>query len=255
MATLIANTTAASPSSSAALAASSFAALASALEQQLQAQQINFSQRTTILLDLDETLIHSSFEEPEFYSFSLSIPFNEDNYDIFVQVRPGAENFLKTLCGLCCNSDDSNPAHNGGYIFDVFIFTASMAEYAIPVMQRIAPWFPSSRVLTRQHCTTLQNLNTNSTVVVKDLTIFKDRAISKMVLIDNAIESFLLQPQNGVLVSAWIGDITDTLLIEDGPGSLIHFLKLCAMSEDVRDVITQAFPEVQDQLQEMLQGN
>lgn len=249
MATLITNTT--STNASAAIAASSFARLATAIEQQLQAQQqqINFQQRTTILIDLDETLIHSSFEEPEFYSFSLSIPFNENNYDIYVQVRPGAEDFLKTLCGLCYNIDTENSQSARGYIFDVFIFTASMAEYAIPVMRRIAPWFPSSRVLTRQHCTTLQNETNNETVIVKDLTIFKDRSISKMVLIDNSADSFLLQPQNGVLVSTWIGDITDTVLLQDGPGSLIHFLKLCAMSEDVREVISQAFSEDQEQLQ------
>lgn len=244
MATLITNTT--TPNASAALAASSFARLASAIEQQLQAQQINFSQRTTVLIDLDETLIHSSFEEPEFYSFSLSIPYDSNSYKIYVQVRPGAEDFLKTLCGLCYNSDDEDSSSRGGFIFDVFIFTASMPEYAIPVMRRIAPWFPSSRVLTRQHCTTLQNPNNNESIIVKDLTIFKDRSVSKMVLIDNSSESFLLQPQNGVLVSTWIGDITDKVLLQEGPGSLIHFLKLCAMSEDVREVISQAFPKTQD---------
>lgn len=255
MADLITNTTSTSSNASAALAASSFARLASAIEQQQQAQQINFSQRTTILIDLDETLIHSSFEKPEFYSFSLSIPFNDNNYDIYVQVRPGAENFLRTLCGLCYNSNTSSDSSSTGFIFDVFIFTASMAEYAVPVMQRIAPWFPSCRVLTRQHCTCLQNQVSNTTIVVKDLTIFKDRSISKMILVDNAAESFLLQPQNGILVSTWIGDVTDTVLIQDGPGSLMHFLKVCAMSDDVRSVISQAFPDIQSRLQSLLQTN
>ena len=167
----------------------------------------------TLILDLDETLIHSSFVRPDNFAFDLNVSFSGVSYNIFVQIRPGAVEFLRRVC--TCG------------LFDVFIFTASMSEYAVPVVKNIAPWFPQERILTRQYCRLM-----SPTLIVKDLTIFK-RDLSRIVIVDNSAESFMLQKENGVLISTWIGDETDTALIDN----VLPLLLSCAAAEDVRTVL------------------
>ncbi|OHT14637.1 hypothetical protein TRFO_14937 [Tritrichomonas foetus] len=257
--------------------------------------EIESTDPVTLMIDLDETLIHSSFEKPEFYSFSLDVPFNNSVYTVYVQIRPGAEEFIRQLCFLSygslinkiarednrdnfmnyynsifqngsnlSNSDASSEgmsAANGfntGFlridesnfmqirnnlnffrkgVFDVFIFTASMPEYAVPVVQKLVPWFPTSHILTRQYCRIVnisgQNDSTSNSqscpVIVKDLTVFK-RDLARMIIVDNSAESFMLQPENGILASTWIGDVTDFTLLDN----LFPMLTAVAMARDVR---------------------
>lgn len=198
-----------------------------------------YPKRLTIILDLDETLVHSSFTPSDNTSFNLSVPFNQETYQVYVQVRPGAENFLKTLCYL---KYDSNPL-SMNFVFDVFIFTASRSEYAIPVVQTFAPWFPPSRILTRQHCRFIPNQADSSlSVLVKDLSIFQDRDLSKIILIDNSSDSFLLQPNNGIQIPSWFGDPSDSLLTDNGQASLFFFLLYCAQSSAVQPILSGAVP-------------
>ena len=57
----------------------------------------NLSGKKTIVLDLDETLIHTCFSEPRHYDFSLKFKENEQNYQLYIQKRPNVDNFLKEL--------------------------------------------------------------------------------------------------------------------------------------------------------------
>ena len=175
----------------------------------------NFSKNSfTLVLDLDETLIHSSFSQPEHYDFDISLQLNKAMYKVYVQVRPGAVEFLKHVCD----------------IFDVYIFTASLQEYSIPVIQKFAPWFPLNKVLSRHHCRVYKNM------FVKDISIFQ-RHLSKVIIVDNSAESFILQPQNGILISSWIGDRKDTALLKE----ILPVLKRCANSDDARTAISLSY--------------
>jgi Dullard-like phosphatase family protein len=166
--------------------------------------------KLSVVLDLDETLVHASFEPPEVYDFKLEIPTDGDCATVYVQKRPGVDEFIRTV----------------SLEFEVFIFTASHINYAIPVVHAILPCFPAERVLWRGHCRLVSGL------VVKDLTIFQ-RDLARLILVDNSPQSFLLQPQNGLLISTWLGDYGDTTLI----GELLPFLRCCASVTDVRTVI------------------
>ncbi|OHT01660.1 NLI interacting factor-like phosphatase family protein [Tritrichomonas foetus] len=178
-------------------------------------ENINSSQnRITLILDLDETLVHSSFTRPDRYDIDLIVEFNCTKYKVYVQIRPGAEDFLKAVC----------------LRYDVYIFTASMAEYSIPVVSAIFPWFDRSHILSRNHCRVYRS------VFVKDITIFQ-KCLSRVIIVDNSAESFCLQPQNGILISTWIGDENDNAL----NGELLPFLSMCSECDDVRKVISSTY--------------
>lgn len=75
-------------------------------------------------MDLDETLVHSSFEKvdnPDFIlpvklknvlEIILKVKISGLKYDVYVMVRPGLDNFLEKV----------------SKIFEVVIFTASLPE-------------------------------------------------------------------------------------------------------------------------------
>ncbi|EAY15021.1 NLI interacting factor-like phosphatase family protein [Trichomonas vaginalis G3] len=158
----------------------------------LQAAQMKAQQkRKTLILDLDETLVHSGFQKPEWYDCEVPVQYNGVVYTIYVQKRPGLDQFLRTIVTL----------------YDTYIFTASMPEYAIPVVQKIFPEFPVNRILSRYHCRLIDGM------LVKDLTIFK-RDLAGMVIVDNSPQCYNLQPENGVEVTTWVGDLNDDELLE-----------------------------------------
>ena len=178
-----------------------------------QAPNIN-KQKVTLILDLDETLIHSSFIKPDFFDFIVPVSHEDQTVEVYVQKRPGFNNFIRSIA----------------YEFDVFIFTASMPEYAVPVIQTIIPGFPLSRILTRNHCRLYNG------ILVKDISIFR-RDLSRMIIVDNSAESFALQQENGILISTWTGDQEDAALQEE----LLPILHQCRIADDVRTVITRCY--------------
>jgi Dullard-like phosphatase family protein len=166
--------------------------------------------KLSVVLDLDETLVHGSLSCPEWYDFEFSVDFGPSPVRVYVQERPGAREFLRSVARE----------------FEVFIFTASRIEYAVPVVQHLLPCFPVERILTRPHCRFLNGF------LVKDLTVFQ-RDLSRVVLVDNLRESFMLQPSNGVQISTWVGDRNDETLLSE----VLPFLRLCSVVYDVRDLL------------------
>jgi TFIIF-interacting CTD phosphatase-like protein len=68
---------------------------------------------------------------------------------------------------------------------------------------------------------------------IKDLTTL-GRDLCKTLIIDNLYESFLRQPDNGILVKSWYGDMQDSELL-----TLLPFLKGLVEDQvpDVREVL------------------
>ena len=56
-----------------------------------------FSNKKTLILDLDETLVHSSFTPFQNNDIILEVDFDGVLYNIYVLVRPYAEDFLKNI--------------------------------------------------------------------------------------------------------------------------------------------------------------
>ncbi|KAI8607558.1 HAD-like domain-containing protein, partial [Chytriomyces sp. MP71] len=73
--------------------------------------------KQTLVLDLDETLVHSSFKPVADADFIVPINIEGQYHNIYVLKRPHVDEFLQKL----------------GSQFEVVIFTASMSNYANPV--------------------------------------------------------------------------------------------------------------------------
>jgi carboxy-terminal domain RNA polymerase II polypeptide A small phosphatase len=71
-----------------------------------------------LVLDLDETLVHSSFREVQNPDITLKIDIDGQISTIYVLVRPFVTEFLKRMS-----------KH-----FELVIFTASLSKYAEPLM-------------------------------------------------------------------------------------------------------------------------
>ncbi|CAD8045839.1 unnamed protein product [Paramecium sonneborni] len=164
--------------------------------------------RKVCVLDLDETLVHSQFKADNGFDFSLDIIVQSQLFKVYVTIRPGVENFIETLSEY----------------FEVIMWTASLKEYADPVMDIIDP---SRRALTRLYrdsCTQIQG------GLTKNLNKL-GRSLKDVLIIDNSQMSFIFQPENGFLIKDFITDKNDNEL-----ESLLPFLIWLSQQNDVRPV-------------------
>ena len=127
----------------------------------------------TLVVDLDETLVHYVEEEDKAY----------------VQVRPFADYFLNEL----------------GKYFEIVIFTAAAEDYADIVLKELDKNNSVSYKLYRKHT------NQSNGIFLKDLNKL-GRDINKVCIIDNNKENFGLQPENGLHISSFVGDQNDNEL-------------------------------------------
>ena len=147
----------------------------------LPAKKITDKREYTLVLDLDETLVHY-FEE-------------EGGENAYVKVRVGCENFIKELSEYC----------------EIVIFTAGVKFYADIVIQGLDSKDKIDYRLYRQHTDLVDGIN------VKDLSKL-GRDLSKVVIIDNIKENFQRQPDNGLHILDFEGDENDielNYLLED----------------------------------------
>ena len=82
-----------------------------------------FLNKKTLILDLDETLFHSSFILFENNDIILNVNFDGMIYNINVLVLPGIDKFLENISKL----------------FEIVIFTASLSNYASPLLDILDP--------------------------------------------------------------------------------------------------------------------
>jgi Dullard-like phosphatase family protein len=189
----------------------------------------NSKNKKILLLDLDETLIHADFNEEfagdEAIKYETIIKFfpkveqNEENeeYSVGIFVRNGVNDFLAEVS-----------KH-----FDVGIFTASVKEYADAVISFLDPEKKYIKFrLYRNNC-----INFNNSITIKDLRIFKDCDLSKIVLLDNSIYSFAAQLSNGILINSFYNDKSDMELYN----VLNYLMNQILNAEDVRDVNERIF--------------
>ena len=70
------------------------------------------------MLDLDETLVHSSFTPVEGSDLDIKVEIDGQICDVFVKKRPGVDEFMKRM-SKC---------------YEIIIYTASLSKYADPVL-------------------------------------------------------------------------------------------------------------------------
>ncbi|KAG7449313.1 NIF-domain-containing protein [Guyanagaster necrorhizus] len=184
----------------------------------------------TLVLDLDETLIHStsrpmpsSSSGSGFFGLSTFTRRNKSSGHVVevvmggrstlyhVYKRPFVDFFLRTVSGW----------------YTLVIFTASMQEYADPVID----WLDAGRGilsnrLFRDSCTQLPNGS-----YTKDLSVVEGD-LARVCLVDNSPISYRVNEANGIPIEGWTHDPSDEALLD-----LLPVLDSLRFTSDVRRVL------------------
>ncbi|KAL4081825.1 NLI interacting factor-like phosphatase-domain-containing protein [Scleroderma yunnanense] len=179
----------------------------------------------TLVLDLDETLIHSTSKPLSHSSSPFGLlGFGRRNKGHTVEVvldgrstlyhvykRPFVDYFLRKVSSW----------------YTLVVFTASMQEYADPVID----WLDAGRgILTRrffrESCTVLPNGS-----YTKDLSII-EQDLSRVCLVDNSPISYRVNQANGIPIEGWTHDPSDEALLD-----LLPILDSLRFTSDVRRVL------------------
>lgn len=173
--------------------------------------------RKCLVLDLDETLVHSSLRPVPSPDYVVPVEIEAYWHNFYVLKRPGVDSFLKRM----------------GEIYEVVVFTASLSKYADPVLDRLDPDRAVAHRLFRESC---YNHRGN---YVKDLSQL-GRPIAETIIIDNSPASYIFHPHNAVPISSWFNDQHDTELTD-----LFPFLAdLGSASGDVRGILNVSLDSV-----------
>lgn len=164
--------------------------------------------KMTLVLDLDETLVHCSEDLTKPCDFKTPIKFTGgDVINFGVTIRPKAIEFLELMSEY----------------FEIVIFTASHACYANIILNILDPenQFITYRMF-RDSC-----IETEERIFIKDLRIFGNRNFEDLVIVDNACYSYCFQLENGVPIVPYFTGKSDTELVE-----LAAFLTYFSESEN-----------------------
>ena len=173
--------------------------------------------KKTLILDLDETLVHSLFQpektnnniiEPDIY---LKIFFNNKYQEIFVYKRPFLDFFLKEM-----KKD-----------YNIYVFTASIEKYAKPLLDKLDKNNLIQKKFYRESCLLSEGK------YIKDLNSLKlNLELKDVIIIDNNPFSYKFNKNNGIPIKSWHWDKSDAELIK-----IIPLLKFLAKIDDVRKYI------------------
>ncbi|XP_010491935.1 PREDICTED: CTD small phosphatase-like protein 2 [Camelina sativa] len=168
----------------------------------------------SLVLDLDETLVHSSLEPCDEVDFTFPVNFNEEEHMVYVRCRPHLQEFMERVSRL----------------FEIVIFTASQSIYAEQLLNVIDPKrkFFRHRVY-RDSCVFFDGN------YLKDLSVL-GRDLSRVIIVDNSPQAFGFQVENGVPIESWFNDPSDKELLH-----LLPFLESLIGVEDVRPMIAKKF--------------
>ncbi|CDF89967.1 related to Nuclear envelope morphology protein 1 [Zygosaccharomyces bailii] len=187
--------------------------------KKLVPQSILYAERRKkLVVDLDETLIHSAARSTSHSNSSqghmVEVKFGSSSISTlyYVHKRPHCDAFLSQVSKW----------------YDLVIFTASMKEYADPVIDWLEGCFPGrfERRLYRHNCVLRDGVG-----YIKDLSVVA-KALEEVVLIDNSPTSYAMNEDNAIQVEGWISDPSDSDLL-----NLLPLLEALRYSTDVRSIL------------------
>lgn len=170
----------------------SFDSLERPTADQIKALKVEFGpvdRQKTLILDMDETLIHAKPKikanedfEPD---FEIVLEDDEGELVFMVKTRPGLVECLERLATF----------------YEIAVFTAAERTYATKIIKHFDPNGDYIKhILSREHCVHVNNF------YVKDLRIISDRKIEDMVIVDNSIVAFAFNLDNGVPINDFRGE-------------------------------------------------
>jgi Dullard-like phosphatase family protein len=189
----------------------------------------------TLVLDLDETLIHFTddvernelLDKKHLLQYKLArkhiYKVTENGTEQYFHIRPYTTKLLSELSKY----------------FEIIIFTAGVKEYADSILNELHCSKYISHRLYRQH-TML-----DGDVYIKDLGLI-GRDITKTIIVDNTIDNFMYHKLNGVPIHSWYDDQTDTTL-----NDLTKILAIIAEStpSDIREALDPWQPVIEQYIQ------
>jgi Dullard-like phosphatase family protein len=193
-----------------------------------------------VILDMDETLIHSQFnsaneyrqeedrqDAKSKYDFKVVIGVGEDDQEeaAYVYLRPGLAKFIE----------------RGAQLFELVVFTAALPIYAKPVLDKIDP---NGRFAYR--------LYRDSTITFKGQPFVKDlnmlgRDMKRTLIIDNNPYAMLASPDNAMPILSFYDDPTDRELEK-----ALALLQEMKNLDDIRPYLRKRF-KFRQQLKDMMQ--
>ena len=173
-----------------------------------------FVNKKTLIIDLDETLVHSGFTQynPLIPSdLILNVELEKTMKEIHVLIRPGVEDFLNRMSKT----------------FEIIIFTASLSKYANQLIDILDKKRVCQFRLFRENCTFING------AFIKDLKNI-NRNLKDVILLDNSPIAYAFHPENGFPIKNWYDDRGDRELYNLAP--ILEFLSYV---NDVREYIPQ----------------
>lgn len=158
-----------------------------------------------LVLDLDETLVHSSFRAVPGADFVIPVQIEDVVHFVYVAKRPGVDEFLIEMA-----------KH-----YEIVVYTASLNKYADVLLDLLDPHRVIRTRLFRESCVFYEGN------YVKDLCLL-NRDLSQCIIIDNSPASYMFHPENAIDCGSFIDDVNDREL--DQIGAFLTGLK------DVPDV-------------------
>jgi len=203
------------------------------IHKNLTHQKYTKKNNSTLVLDLDETLVYVTDFKIE-NSPLKQIPFeyyiideseddvnqsmmNKDNQTLdsaknYLIIRPGFTKFITEV---------------RKYFDEIFVFTSSQYFYAEEIIKIIDKNKIISKIYSRKDCSFYNE------IFYKDLNKIK-KDLSKTIIIDNFPEAYLLQHFNGLPIPSFMGDPNDNELLK-----LLPILKKLSKVKDVRNYIRE----------------
>ncbi|XP_015787222.1 CTD nuclear envelope phosphatase 1 isoform X2 [Tetranychus urticae] len=186
----------------------------------LSKHRLSLVKRKILVLDLDETLIHSTHDgvlrqmvspgTPA--DFVLKVTIDRHPVRFFVHKRPHVDFFLEVV----------------SHWYELVVFTASMEIYGAAVADKLDN---NRNILKRryfrQHCTLEYGSYT------KDLSAISPDLASIFIL-DNSPGAYRAFPNNAIPINSWFSDPRDTALL-----NLLPVLDALRFTSDVRSVLSR----------------
>jgi len=167
--------------------------------------------RKTLILDLDETLVHSTIKAVTHHHLTVDVLIDGMTCTFYVIKRPHVDLFLRKVAEW----------------FDLIIFTASMQQYADPLIDQLDTGRLVKGRLFRESCLAKEGN------FVKDLSLI-GQDLATTIIVDNSPIAYSHNKENALPIENWMGDNPN----DDALLNLLPFLNGLRFTSDVRSILS-----------------